>query len=489
MTKKILSIILICCVVLLAVSVGTYVPRSGENNLSDKDTHSIIVWYTDEAMEPYMNEAAIAYQEKTGIAVSVKLISGLEYLESIQEASLHTEEGPDAYIVNSDSLEKARLAGLASAVEDPEGVLTTDCFPQVALNAVTYNNKLLGYPFTYETTGFFYNDTYLTEMAEKAIEAARDTEAGEEAMEELEEGEEPVSEVSSEDIPAEEAITEDAVANKKEEIFPKSLVGLLEFANSYDPAENMETFLLWDVADVMYNYGFAGAYMNVGGTYGDNRDEINIYNTDAMYCLSVYQDFNQFFSIDATEVDYESVEADFVSGKIMFTIGGSNMMNTIEQAKADGTFTGEYGVASIEMLNATLEYKPLSVTTVVVVNEYSEKQEVAEDFARFISCEYAENIYSRSGKLSAHYMETYPVEAMEDMMHCYENSVSLPKIVENSNYWILAEMCYTNIWDGSDVNAELMSLSAQVKKEISGEETNELPLETPVVTESYIKDE
>jgi len=34
-----------------------------------------------------------------------------------------------------------------------------------------------------------------------------------------------------------------------------------------------------------------------------------------------------------------------------------------------------------------------------------------------------------------------------------------------------------------------MSLSSQVKKEISGEEVNELKLETPVVQESYIKDE
>ena len=50
-------------------------------------------------------------------------------------------------------------------------------------------------------------------------------------------------------------------------------------------------------------------------------------------------------------------------------------------------------------------------------------------------------------------------------------------------------MCYTNIWDGGDVNSELMSLSSQVKKEISGEEVNELKLETPVVQESYIKDE
>ena len=489
MTKKILSIILLCCIVLLALTARVYVPRAGENNLEDKTTHNIIVWYTDEAMEGYLNEAAIAYQEKTGIAVSLKMVSGLEYLEGIQEASLHGNEGPDAYIVSSDSLEKARLAGLAVPMKDPAGVLNTENFPQVALNAVTYNNKILGYPFTYETAAFFYNDTYLTEMAQRAIEAEKDVAEGETAMEELEEGEEPDSEITSDEIPQEEGITQEAILEKKEEIFPTSMVGLLEFANTYDPAENMETFLLWDVADVMYNYGFAGAYMNVGGIHGDDREAIDIYNTDAMYCLSVYQDFNQFFSIDAEVVDYKSVVEDFKNGKIMFTIGGTNMMNTLEQAKTDGSFTGEYGVASIEMLNANLEFKPLSVTTAVVVNEYSEKQEVAEDFARFVACEYVDSLYARTGKLSACYLEEYPIPAMQDMMVCYENSVSLPKIVENSNYWILAEMCYTNIWNGGDVNGELMDLSSQVKKEISGEQVTEEKLDTPVITESYIQEE
>lgn len=489
MTKKILSIVLLACIVLLAITARIYVPKAEDNNLEDKDIHSITIWYTDEAMESYLNEAAIAYQEQTGIAVRVQLVSGLEYLESIQEDTLHGEGGPDAYIVNSDSLEKARLSGLASEMKDPDGVLNTTHFPEVALNAVTYNGKILGYPFTYETSAFFYNDTYLTQMAEKAIEAEKDTAEGEGAMEELEEGSEPDSEVTSEEIPEETVISEEAILAKKKEIFPVSIVDLLEFANSYDPAEKMETFLLWDVADVMYNYGFAGAYMNVGGIYGDNREEINIYNTDAMYCLSVYQDFNQFFSIDAEEVDYESVKADFIDGKIMFTIGGSNMMNSIEQAIADGTFTDTYGVASIEMLNANLAYKPLSVTTAVVVNDYSEKREAAEDFAQFVTCEYVENLYARSGKLCAHYLEEYPVAAMADMMTCYENSVSLPKIVENSNYWILAELCYTNIWDGNDVNVELSALSTQVKKEISGENVTEEYLETPVVTESYIAEE
>ena len=320
-------------------------------------------------------------------------------------------------------------------------------------------------------------------MAQKAIEAETDTVVGEETTGESEESSEPDSEIATADI------SEEAILAKKAEIFPTSMVDVLEFANTHEPAEKMETFLLWDVADVMYNYGFAGAYMNVGGVYGDNRAEINIYNTDAMYCLSVYQDFNQFFSIDAEEVDYEGVKADFIDGKIMFTMGGTNMLNSIEQAIADGTFTDTYGVASIEMLNANLAYKPLSVTTAVVVNDYSEKREAAEDFAQFVTCEYVENLYARSGKLCAHYLEEYPVSAMLDMMTCYENSVSLPKIVENSNYWILAELCYTNIWDGNDVNAELSALSAQVKKEISGENVTEEYLETPVIQESYIAEE
>lgn len=470
MSKRILSMILLCSLVLLAVSRGRYVPGAEETSMEEIYTDIITVWYTDEETEGYLKEAAIAYQEQTGIKVALHQAPGLEYLEGIHEATLHGDNGPDAYIVNSDSLEKARLSGLASDVEDPDGVLNTEHFPQVALNAVTYNGNLLGYPFTYETAALFYNENYLTEMAEKAIIAERGGAQDDGAGEEIE--------ISEADLEA-----------KKAEILPTSMIEILEFANSYEPAEGMDSFLLWDVADIMYNYGFAGAYTNVGGEYGDDRENINIYNQDAMYCLSVYQDFNQFFSIDTEEVDYKGIVEDFANGKIMFTIAGTDLLNTLEAGKADGTYGGEYGITSIEMLNATLQYKPLSVTTAVVINEYSEKQEAAEDFAQFVTCEYINNLYARSGKMCAYYLEEYPVGAMRDMMRCYENSVSLPKIVENSNYWILAELCYTNIWAGADVNVELVALSQQVKKEISGEEVEENKIPTPEVKESYIAEE
>lgn len=480
MSKKIISIGLVCSLVLLILSAKIYVPQADEKDLENLDASNITVWYTDEAMTAYLNEAAIAYQELTGIKVAVHMTSGLEYLEGIQKASVLDSNGPDAYIINSDSLEKARLAGLASEVEDKEGVLNTQNFPEVALHAVTYQDMLLGYPFTYETAALFYNDTYLTNMARLALEAESGAEESEDTAEEEE---------ASDANRSSEGLSEEAVLEKKEAIFPTSMVGLLEFANSYEPDSNMQTFLVWDVADIMFNYGFGGAYMNVGGVHGDDRAEIDVYNTEAMYCLSVYQDYNQFFSMDAEEVDYDSVVEDFISGRTMFTIGGTDMLNSAQTAVDSGTFMGSYGVASVEMLNDTLAYKPLSVTNAVVINEYSEKQAAAEDFAQFLTCEYVHNLYARSGKLCAFYLQEYPVAAMEDMMTCYENSVSLPKIVENSNYWVLAELCYTNIWSGKDVNAELMSLSQQVKKEISGEEVQELQLETPVVTESYIKEE
>ena len=34
--------------------------------------------------------------------------------------------------------------------------------------------------------------------------------------------------------------------------------------------EGIETILKWDVQNLYYNYGFIGAYLNLGGTYGDD---------------------------------------------------------------------------------------------------------------------------------------------------------------------------------------------------------------------------
>ena len=91
-----------------------------DNALVDKPTLNL--WYTDESLTDFLAAAALDFSEESEVRVIPRLVSGLEYLESINEASLNTNMVPDVYIVGNDSLEKAWLSGLASEVRDTDYV-------------------------------------------------------------------------------------------------------------------------------------------------------------------------------------------------------------------------------------------------------------------------------------------------------------------------------------------------------------------------------
>ena len=93
------------------------------------------------------------------------LTSDSEYLEAINQETLHSDQIPDIYLMSSDSLEKAYLAGLASKVPDTVGICNTDHFSQAALSAVTYDQKLIGYPVYFDTSALVYNEDYLRTWA------------------------------------------------------------------------------------------------------------------------------------------------------------------------------------------------------------------------------------------------------------------------------------------------------------------------------------
>ena len=110
------------------------------------------------------------------------------------------------------------------------------------------------------------------------------------------------------------------VQKKLEELIPSIIDDILSFANDYDAAENVESVFKWDVSDIFYNYFFVGNSLNVGGPNGDDPKQIDIYNEDSLKSLKVYQDLNQFFSIEADEVDYNSVLPEFIAGRVIFSV-------------------------------------------------------------------------------------------------------------------------------------------------------------------------
>lgn len=509
--RRFLTVLLIACVVggLYAVSSRglTVEPKEETEEIEEPlfgHRETLYLWYTDEALTDYLNSVAVAYNDFQDEARVIPVhTSGAEYLETINQASLHSEEVPDLYIVGNDSLEKAYLAGLASEIRIPEGVLPmSNFFTDTAIHAATYHDKQIGYPFYFETSSFLYNKTYLEDWARAQIEAELDVAAAEAAEAELaqngpeeEAGEEDAesgesggsegtetadaSQVNAEGTPEADGIDENAVAERVEEALPKTIDDILAFADVYDAPEQVEAIFKWDVSDIFYNYFFVGNYIDVGGIAGDRDDFINIYNEDAIRCMRVYQDLNQFFSIDAKEISYADILQDFIDGKIVYTVVTTDALAKIEEAKANGEFQYEYGTSLIPNVNEELVSRSLSVTQCIVVNGYSMYKDMANDFAVYLSCYNADNLYDRTGKIPARTDVIFDNGNVQAFIAEYEKSAPNPKMIGTSNYWVEMEIAFARIWAGNDANAELKSLSEKIMTQVKGEEYTEEYIDVP----------
>lgn len=437
---------------------------------------TIYCWYSDESLSGYINAAAVSFGEQNKVRVIPVLTSDSEYLEVINQETLHSDQIPDIYLLSSDSLEKAYLAGLASKVPDTEKICDTDHFSQAALAAVTYNDKIIGYPVYFDTSALVYNEDYLktwaTQQAEKELSGSSDND------EPVGEGEEIIEEDSlPEDQTTEQATVDEAAVNAlAEQYFAKALPStvddLLNIADTFDAPEGVEGVMKWDVNDIFYNYWIVGNYMIVGGDPGDDRNDININNPETIQCLEVYKALNQFFFIESDTVTYDSVIQDFIDGKTMFTIGTTDVVKRLEDAKADGSLTFNYGIARMPDVSAELQSRSLSVTGAAVINGYSEHKELADRFAAYLTEGYSDGLYERSGKMPAslHAAENADNGALTVFADEYADSVSLPKMLETGNFWMQLEVLFSKVWNGEDVTTLVEQLAGTIAEQVGSTE-------------------
>lgn len=496
--KRLRAIVIVAALAGLVFGVAKF----GSHNTMDveipiftESKETVYLWYTDEVLTSYLSGAAVTYNETHDVRVVPVLTSGLEYLEAINQASL-TEEVPDMYVLSHDSLEKAYLAGLAEEVQPTGDMVMTDAYIQTGLNAATYKDKVIAYPFYFETSSLLYNKTYLEDMAKKQLEAEADLATAQEAEKELEENGPEVSGNEDEGMP-DLPVTSETVENteiteeqmqkireKMQEMLPSTIEDIKTMADSYDAPDEVEVIFKWDVTDIFYNYFFVGDAVNVGGENGWDISQIDIYNESAIKNMRAYKALNEFFSIDTGDIDYEKVIDEFVAGKIVFTMATTDVVSKLEQAKEDGLLAFEYGITQTPDIDEEHKTRSLSVTNCVVINGYGENREAANDFARFLTSEYNHILYARTGKVSAAKNVDYGYEALQEFAREYEDSISMPKMIETSNFWVLLEATFASVWDGADANTSLQKLSEQIMKQVTGREYTE-----PYIQEKFEPEE
>ena len=464
-----------------------------ETEIVTSDKETIYLWYTDESLTDYLNLVAVGYGDaRDDVRVIPTLVSGREYLENISKASVEGENYPDLYITTNDTLEKAHLAGLADVIKVSENKELTKYFPEVALDACTYEDEIMAYPFFYECAVLLYNETYFNEWAKAAAEAEIDMAEGEAAQEQAQE-QPPANEdetrvaVEKEIDPEYQEKIEKRAAQLSQESFPTSIDKLLAFSDTYDAPEQLDGIFKWDVTDIFYNYFFIGDSINAGGKFGDDPTQIDLYNEAAIRGLSAYQNLNTFFSISTGDIDYEGVLDDFKNGKVLFSIVTSDAIRTLSDAKANGEMEYDFAFANLPDIMDNTQAKSMSVTDVVAINGYSIHKDIANDFAAYLCEADGSVLYERAGKMSAMSDVDYGEynDYMEVFMSEYVNSSPLPKMLETSNLWVELEMMFASVWDGADANKELRLLSEQMKMQITGEKVSE----TPIVIEEEVVEE
>lgn len=513
----VLCVILVVVLVILVAQSGLKIKEidkletSADNTVADTpsgDKNTVKIWYTDESLTDYLNSIAVTYNsEQEEVRVVPELVSGMEYLESISKASVEGKNYPDLYITTNDMLEKAHLAGLADEIRLEDGVLLDSYFPSTAVDSVTYLGEQIAYPLYFECSALLYNDTYLKQWARNTLEAeirseiaaAEDgenkanqstaTKKPEEQSEEEKKAAEEAAKKAEEELAAQISaqVSEEDVQAYVNEYFPTTYEKLLTFSNDYDAPEGVDTVFKWAVTDIFYNYFFIGDATNVGGKYGDDKEQIDIYNESAIQGLQDYQDLNHFFSISTDDVSYAGVIQEFIDGEIVLTIATSDSVKKLKEAEAEGNISFDYNFAMLPNIHEGVEARSMSVTDVIAVNGYSENQDIANAFALYLCTQDGVSLYDRTGKTSSLSEVDYPDEVayLNVFKSEYERSVPLPKMLETSNFWTELELLFASVWDGADANAGLKALSEQMKLQVTGTEV----IEDPIVIEEEIEEE
>ncbi len=448
--------------VLLVLLLGAQMIHVGMKDRPPKEEEIVVeepllIWYTDPDIQSYMEAAASEVAARYRVEVQAELVSEVDYIEKICEKSVAEEmEGPDVFVASSALLEKAALAGLTTPVTDEDLAGT---YSEKAVQAVTYDGKPVAWPFYIETCVMLYNRYYVEDQE-----------------------------------------------------VPSNIEDILNYAENFEAdemTERVENIFKWNVADVIDNYMFLGAYTNLGGPSGDDKSQVSMDLEKVTECMNYYQSLNGFFAIDADTVTSEEVIREFIDGRTVFTIVNVPMLAELGRAvqageipeypaertviKEDGEEVTEsldyqlfYQVAPLPALTDALDSRGLSVTNGVVVNPYSSNVEAAKACARYLTEERADQLYGEAGKLTAckglltgisgakeeqrsflGYTSLYerllggeekqaeePKSEHAAVYEAYEKAAEVPKIMELSNLWLQLEVVLADIWRGADAGEE-----------------------------------
>lgn len=390
--KRIIFSVILCMGIYMMV-LYSHDTRYEQKEKIQKETmeeNGLTLHYTNDNLTLYLSSAAVEYEKLYDVKVNIEKVSSADYLQLIAQNSISKDKKTtDLYIVRQELLENAYAYGITS--ENVSDVYNEDKYAKTALDAVSYHGSYIGYPLGFHTSVLVYRSDLIGQ--------------------------------------------------------PASLEQLMMYDISPFAGNGMEKSIDLNTGNVLSEYAFIGKYIDVGGTAGDEQETVKFDENMFSQSVGFFQTLITSAGVSPNAME-ESMILGFAEGKNLSMILSSDYIALLNDYVRDRNV--KYSLTDIPKLNDALESSTGSYTDVVVVNGMSVKQDIASEFAQFITYEYADNLFSMSHIYPALYSAGSDMENFDVVYEIYKKGNTLPKMLQTEDFSMKLKELFEKAAGGQD---------------------------------------
>lgn len=333
MKKRLLSLMVITTMLFGLTACGSKPAATTEQpaeeaatteGLQPEEGASLVVWESTGPENEFMKMVAEEFTKKYGVQVTV------EEVGAVDAKGRMAQDGPagvgaDVFAAPHDHTGELVASGLV--IENANGERIKSEFMQAAVDGLSIEGKVYGYPTAIETYGLFYNkDIFPTA--------------------------------------------------------PKSYDEIIAKAKEFNNAKENKYAFMWDVANAYYSHSFiAGGGGYIFGNGGTNKDDVGIDSAGAVAGANSMMALKAILPVNSADSTTQIMEGLFDEGKIGAMIDGPW---AVEGRKTAGL---NFGVAKLPVLQDGKQQSSFSGIRALFVSAYSKYPNAAQLFADMVTSE------------------------------------------------------------------------------------------------------
>ncbi|NMA82526.1 MAG: maltose ABC transporter substrate-binding protein [Epulopiscium sp.] len=281
-------------------------------------------------------------------------------------------------------------------------------FMDAAVQGVTYQGTVYGYPTGIETYALFYNKDIVPEPAQTFDE-------------------------------------------------------MKAFAKEFNDPSNNKFTLMWEAGNAYYNYAFLAGYgADLFGPTGEDRDDLGFNTSAGIEGMKFYKSLHdEVYPVNSADTGWDPMMTGFKEGKAAYMINGPWAIADLKEAGLN------FGVTVLPKMPNGNHPKSFSGIRGNYVSAYTQYPNAAKLFAGFMSSEESlQTRYEITNQLPPHnnLLNVIDDEHLKGVLEQAQYAFPMPSIPEMGSFWNILPTAFQNVWNGVGESEPEIEAAAEALK-------------------------